>query len=61
MISAEVSIEWKTYLLLLSKKKGDLKSQLKELTSNETMIALLLNLHKLAAICLTLPDSTASV
>ena len=61
MISAEVSTEWKTYLPLLSKQNGDLKSQLKELISNETMIALLPNLHKLDAFCLTLPVSTASV
>ena len=61
IISTEVSTEWKTYLPLLSKQNGDLKSQLKELTTNEMMIALLPNLHKLAAICLTLPVSTASV
>ena len=41
--------------------KCDLKLLLKELTTNETMIALLPNLHKLAAICLTLLVSTASV
>ena len=52
IISTEVSTEWKSYLLLLSKQNGDLKSQLKELTTDETMIALLPNLHKLAAICL---------
>ena len=51
IISTEVSTEWKTYLPLLSKQNGDLKSQLKELTTNEMMIALLPNLHKLAAIC----------
>ena len=50
IISTEVSTEWKTFLPLLSKQNSDLKSQLKELTSNETMIALLPNLHKLAAI-----------
>ena len=61
IISTEVSTEWKTYLPLLSKQDGDLKSQLKEQTTNETMIALLPNLHKLAAICLILPVSTASV
>ena len=43
------------------KQNGDLKSLLKELTTNETMIALLPNLNKLAAICLTLLVSTASV
>lgn len=42
-----------TYLPLLSKHNGDLKLQLKELTTNETMIALLSNAHKLAEICLT--------
>ena len=61
IISAEVSTEWKTYLPLLSKQNGDLKLKLKELTTNEKMIAFLPNLHRLAAICFTLPVSTASV
>ena len=61
IISTEVSTEWKIYLLLLFKQNGDLKLLLKELTTNETMIALLPNLHKLAAICLTLLVSTALV
>ena len=50
IIPAEASTEWQTYLLLLFKQNGDLGLQLKELTTNETMIALLPNLHKLAAI-----------
>ena len=61
IISTEGCTEWKTYLPLLSKQNGDLKLQLKELTTNETMIALLSNVHKLAAICLTLLVNTASV
>ena len=60
IISTDVSTEWKTYIPLLYKQNGDLKSQLKELTTNETMIALLPNLHKLAAICLSLPVSTVT-
>ena len=52
----------KTYRQLLSKQpKDNLKTQLQELATNDTLIALLPNLHKLACCCLSLPISTASV
>ena len=41
--------------------KEDMTAQLKELAINDTIIALLPNLHKLAVIFLSLPVATASV
>ena len=62
IISLDVHTEWKTYCQLLSKQpKDNLKTQLQELTTNDTLIALLPNLHKLACCYLLLPIGTASV
>ena len=62
IISLNVCTEWKTYRQLLSKQpKDNLKTQLQELATNDTLIALLPNLHKLACCCLSLPIGTASV
>ena len=62
IISLDVSTEWKTYRQLLSKQpKDNLKTQLEELATNDTLVALLPNLHKLACCCLSLPIGTASV
>ena len=62
IISLDVSTEWKTYRQLLSKQpKDNLKTQLEELATNDTLIALLTNLHKLACCYLSLPIDTASV
>ena len=62
IISLDVCTEWKTYRQLLSKQpKDNLKTQLQELATNDTLIALLPNLHKLACCCLSLHISTASV
>ena len=62
IISLDVCTEWKTYRQLLSKQpKDNLKTQLQELATNDTLIALLPNLHKLACCCLSLPIGTASV
>ena len=47
---------------MISKQpKHDMKAQLKELATNDTITALLPNLHKLAVIFLSLPVATASV
>ena len=40
---------------------SDLSMQLKELLTNDMLISLFPNLHKLATICLSIPISTASV
>ena len=62
IISLDVRTEWKMYRQLLSKQpKDNLKTQLQELATNDTLIALLPNLHKLACCCLSLPIGTASV
>ena len=62
IITLDVCTEWKTYHQLLSKQpKDNLKTQLQELATKDTLIALLLNLHKLACCCLSLPICTASV
>ena len=41
--------------------KDDISMQLKELLTNDMLIALFPNLHKLATICLSIPITTASV
>ena len=62
IIFLDVHTEWKTYCQLLSKQpKDNLKTQLQELATNDTLIALLPNLHKLACCCLSLPIGTTSV
>ena len=62
IISLDVRTEWKTYRQLLSKQpKDNLKTQLQELATSDTLIALLPNLHKLACCYLSLPIGTASV
>ena len=62
IISLDVRTEWETYRQLLSKQpKDNLKTQLQELSTNDTLISLLPNLHKLACCCLSLPIGTASV
>ena len=62
IISLDVRTEWKTYRQLLSKQlKDNLKTQLQELATNDTLIALLPNLYKFACCCLSLPIGTASV
>ena len=62
IISLDVRTECKTYFQLLSKQlKDNLKTQLQELAINDTLIALLPNLHKLACCCLSLPIGTTSV
>ena len=60
IISLDVRTEWKTYRQLLSKQpKDNLKTQ--ELATNDTLIALLPNLHELACCCLSLPIGITSV
>ena len=54
-------LEWKKYRQLLIKQpKDDISMQLEELLTNDMLIALFTNLHKLATICLSIPISTAS-
>ena len=48
------------YRKLLIKKPKDDISKLKELLTNDLLIALFPNLHKLATICLSIPIYTAS-
>ena len=60
-ISSDLSTEWKMYRQLLIKQpKDDISMQLKELLTNDMLIALFPNLHKLATICLSIPISKAS-
>ena len=47
--------------LLIKQPKDDISMQLKELLTNDMLIALFPYLHKLATICLSIPISTASV
>ena len=62
IVSSDRSTEWKMYCQLLIKQpKDDISMQLKELLTNDMLIALFPNLHKLATICLSIPISTASV
>ena len=62
IVYSDLSTEWKMYhQLLIKQPKDDISMQLKELLTNDMLIALFPNLHKLATICLSLPISTASV
>ena len=62
MVSSDLSTEWKKYRQLVIKHpKDDISMELKELLTNDMLITLLPNLHKLATICLSIPISTASV
>ena len=61
IVSSDLSTEWKPYRQLLIKQpKDDISMQLKELLTNDMLIALFPDLHKLATICLSIPISTAS-
>ena len=46
---------------IVSSLKDDIFMQLKELRTNDMLIALFPSLHKLATICLSIPISTSSV
>ena len=60
-LSLLTSAQWKMCCQLLIKQpKDDISMQLKELLTNDMLIALFPNLHKLATICLSIPISTAS-
>ena len=61
IVSSDLSTERKTYhQLRIKQPKDDISMQLKELLTNDKLIALFPNLHKLATICLSIPISTAS-
>ena len=61
IVSSDHSTKWKMYRQLLIKQpKDDIYMKLKELITNDMLIALFPNLHKLATICLSIPISTAS-
>ena len=58
----EVQNEWITFRTLLANKPGDnIALQVKELITNERLVTMFLNLHKIASSCLTKPVSTASI
>ena len=62
LISSELHTEWKTFRHFLAKKpKNDMKTQLKELASNEMLETMFPNLSTLSKICLSIPVGTASV
>ena len=46
--------------LLIKQLKDDISMQVKELLTNDMLIALFPNLHKRATICFSIPISTAS-
>ena len=61
IVSSDLSTEWKMYRQLLIKQpENNISMQLKELLTNDMLIALFPNLHKLATICSSIPISTAS-
>ena len=62
MITDDTHTEWKTYRLFMAKQPKDrMKLQLRELTSNEMLNSMFLNLSKIATISLSIPVATASV
>ena len=61
IVSSDLNTEWKTYHQLhIKQPKDDISKQVKELLTNDMLIALFPNLHKLITICLSIPISTAS-
>ena len=61
IVSSDLSTEWKTYhQFLIKQPKDDIFVQLKELLTDDMLIALFPYLYKLATICLSIPISTAS-
>ena len=61
IVSSNLSTEWKMHRQLLIKQpKDDISMQLKELLTNNMLTALFPNLHKLATICLSIPNSITS-
>ena len=50
----------RTVSSFINQPKDDISMQLKELLTNDMLIALFPNLHKLATICLSMPISIAS-
>ncbi len=62
LISHELHTEWKTFRHYLAKiQEDDMKTQLKELASNEMLETMFANLNTLSSICLSIPVGTASV
>ena len=62
IITSDITTEWKMYCqLLVSKPKSDMKPQLKELTYNDMLKTLFLNLTTIGAICLSTPVTIAFV
>ena len=60
IVSSDLSTEWKTYhQLLIKQPKDDISMQLKELLTNDMLIAQFPNLHKPATIRLSIHISTA--
>ena len=58
----EIRTEWKTFLQFMAKQpKQDMKLQMRELTTNDMLIAMFPNLSRLAVISLSIPVTTASV
>jgi len=62
LINEEVHTEWITFCRLLAEKpKEDVALQHKYLITDDMLITMFPNLHKLATICVTIPVSTASI
>ena len=62
LISCEIHTEWNTFHHILAKKPKDyMKTQLKELATNEMLETMFPNLNRLAKICLSIPVGTALV
>ena len=57
IVSSDISTEWKMYH---QQPKDDISMRQKELLTNDMLIVLFPNLHKLATICLSIPISIAS-
>ena len=62
MVSSDITLEWKTYHRYIAQQpKEDMKVQLKELTINSILIAMLPNLSTIVNISLSIPVGTACV
>ena len=60
IVSSDLSTKWKKYRQLLISTQKMIYHALKELLTNDLLIALFPNLHKLATICFSIPICTAS-
>ena len=62
LVSSDITSEWKMHRRYIAQQpNGNMKAQLKELTTNNMLIAMFPDLSVIASICLSISVGTASV